>query len=93
MHIRFLKNDIYRLFDVLEIPKQIICYNGSKLYGVTALCALLKRFSYPCHYMDMVHRFGMVIPQLSMAWNNVMSVIYDWWCDLLQNFQLARLSR
>ena len=90
MHIRFLKNDIYRLFDVLEIPN---CYNGSKLYGVTALCALLKRFSYPCHYMDMVHRFGMVVPQPSMAWNNVMSLINDWWCDFLQNFQLARLSR
>ena len=64
---RFLKNDIYGLFDVLEIPKEIISYNGSKLNGVYALCALLKRFSYPCRYMDMVHRFGMAIPELSMA--------------------------
>ena len=82
---------IYTVFLMFQ-KYPIICYNGSKLYGVTALCALLKRFSYPCHYMDMVHRFGMVIPQPSMAWNNVMSLINDWWCDL-QNFQLARLSR
>ena len=43
--------------------------------------------------MDMVHRFGMAIPQLSMACNNVMSLIYDSWCHLLQNFQQAWLSR
>ena len=90
---RFLKNDIYGLFDVLGIPEEIICYNGSKLNGVTAFCALLKRFSYPCRYMDMVHRFGIAIPQLSMACNNVMSLIYDRWCHLLQNFQQAWLSR
>ena len=86
---RFLKNDIYGLFDVLGIPEEIICYNGSKLNGVTALCALLKRFSYPCRYMDMVHRFGMAIPQLRMECNNVMSLIYDRWCHLFQNFQQA----
>ena len=34
---RFLKNDKYGLFDVLEIPKEIISYNGSKLNGVYAL--------------------------------------------------------
>ena len=84
---RFVKNDMFGLFDVLGIPEEIICYNGSKLNGVTALCALLKRFSYPCRYMDMVHRFDMAIPQLSMVCNNVISLIYDRWCDLLKNFQ------
>ena len=59
---RFLKNDKYGLFNVLGIPEKITCYNGSKLNGVTALCALLKRFSYSCRYLDTVHRFGMAIP-------------------------------
>ena len=88
-----LKNDIYVLFDVLGIPKEIICYNGSKNNSFTALCALLKRFSYPWRYLDMVHRFGMAVPQLSMACNNVMNLIYDRWCHLLQNFQQVWLSR
>ena len=58
---QFLKSDIYVLFDVLGIPEEIICYNGLKLNGATALCDLLKRFSYPCRYLDIVHRFGMAI--------------------------------
>ena len=74
---RFLKNDICVLFDTLGIPEEIICYNGSKLNGIIALCAPLRRFSYPCRYLGMVHRFGMAIPQLSMACNNVMSLIYN----------------
>ena len=70
---RFLKNDIYVLFDVLGIPEEIICYNGLILNGVTELCALFKGFSYSCRYFDMVRRFCMAIPQLSMACNNIMS--------------------
>ena len=83
---RFLKNDIYVLFDVLRIPEEIICYNGLILNGVTELCALFKEFSYSCRYFDMVRRFCMAIPQLSMACNNIMSLIYNRWCHLLQNF-------
>ena len=67
----FLKNDIYVLFDVVGIPEEIISYNGLKLNGVAVLCAQLKWFSYTCGYLDMVHRFGMVVPQLNMAYNNV----------------------
>ena len=40
----------------------------------------------------MVHQFGMAIPQLSMACNNVMSLTYGRCCHLLQNFQQAWLS-
>ena len=58
---QLLKNDKYGLFNVLGIPEEIT-FNGSKFNGVTALCALLKRFSYSCRYLDMVHRFGMAIP-------------------------------
>ena len=28
-------------------------------------------------YLDMVHRLGTAIPQLTMACNNVMSLMYD----------------
>ena len=76
----FLKNDIYVLSDVLGIPEKIICYNGLKLNGLTALCSLLKRFSF---------LVVMAVPQLS----NVMSLIYDRWWHLLQNVRQALLSR
>ena len=82
---QFLKSDIYVLFDVLGIPEEIICYNGLKLNGAAALCDLLKRFFYPCRYLDIVHRFGMAIQQ-TIACSNMMSLIYDRWCHLLQNF-------
>ena len=53
--------------------------------------SLLKRFSYPCRYLDMVHCFSMAIPQLIMACNNVISLIYARWCHLWQNFRQAWL--
>ena len=52
---RSLKNNTHVLFDVLGIPREIICYNGLQLSRVTALCPPLKRFSYPCRYLDMIY--------------------------------------
>ena len=69
-----------------RIPEEIICYNGLKFNGVTELCALFKGFSYSCRYFDMVRRFCMAIPQLSMACNNIINLIDNRWCHLLQNF-------
>ena len=45
---RFLKHDIYKLFDVLHIPDEVTCPNRIKVAGVEALCVYLKRFAYPC---------------------------------------------
>ena len=44
---RFLKDDMYALFDVLGTPKGIIWYNGLKPNRVATLCALLKQFFIP----------------------------------------------
>ena len=38
MHIRFLKNDIYRLFDVLEIPNYLLQWVKT-LWRYCALCS------------------------------------------------------
>ena len=37
---------------------------------------LLKRLSYPCHFNDMISRFGRPVPELCMITNPVMDFIY-----------------
>ena len=89
---RFLKNDIYTLIEALRIPEEIKCYNGLKITGTTALCALLKRFAYPCRYLDMISRFGLAVPQLCMITNQMMNFVYDTWSHLLHSFNQEWLS-
>ena len=89
---RFLKNDIYTLYDVLDIPDEIVCYNGFKVNGIDALCMFLKRFAYPCRYLDMIPRFGIAIPQLSMICNKMMNIMYSRWGHLLSSFHQTWLS-
>ena len=43
----FYKNDVYRLYEVLQIPETITTYNRSKFDGLEAFCIFLKRFAYP----------------------------------------------
>ena len=45
--LRFYKNDIYNLADVLTLPDQIICYNGVNVDMVEALCVFLKDLPIP----------------------------------------------
>lgn len=61
---RFLKNDIYLLAETLDIPDAFKCYNEVVVDGVEALCIMLKRFSYPCRYVDMMPRFGRAVPPI-----------------------------
>ena len=63
---RFLKNDIYHLAEILQIPNQVRCYNRIMADGIEALCIFLKRFAYPCRYADMLPRFARPVPQLCM---------------------------
>ena len=58
------RSDVYRLAEALQIPDVITCYNGLHCDSATAVCILLKRFSYPCRYLDMIPRFAEPVPQL-----------------------------
>ena len=51
---RFPKNHIYNLKETLNIPEKIMCCNNVRVDGVEALCAVLKRFAYPCRFIDMI---------------------------------------
>ena len=63
---RFLKNDIYRLKDALEIPDVLRTYNRLAVDGIETLCIFLKRFEYSCRYSDFIVRFGRAVPDYSI---------------------------
>ena len=77
---RFHKRDIPVLAKVLGIPDAFICNQGTVCDRTEALCLLLRRFSYPCRYSDLIPRFGKPVSVLSMVCNTVMDFIYDLHC-------------
>ena len=86
---RFLKSDVFRLCDALQMPDYIRTYNRMRVCGVEALCIFLRRFSYPIRYADMMHRFGgRPVPELCVITNHVMDFIYEKWKHLLDDFNL-----
>ena len=89
---RFEKDDIYSLCEVLDIPEFIVCYNGTKVSAVEALCIFLNRFAYPCRYLDMISRFGRPVPELCIISNRVMNFIHERWGHLLNTMNQAWLS-
>ena len=74
---RVRKRDLPLLAEVLQIPDSFTCYQRTVSSGMEALCILLRRLSYPCRYSDMIPRFGMPVPVLSMICNQVFDHIYD----------------
>ena len=55
---RFLREDIFKLADQLQLPHEITTYNGLVVDSIPALCMFLKRFAYPCRYGDLVFHFA-----------------------------------
>ena len=89
---RFLKNDVYFLKEVLDIPDQIICPNRSVVSGIEALCILLRRYAYPIRLGDMVPIFGRSVPQLSMIATKLSDMIYNTYSHKLTNLQQPWLA-
>ena len=75
--LRFYKADVYRLFEVLNIPEVLITYNRSKFDDMEDFCTFLKQFFYPSRFSDMVSRFGQPIPELSMISNAISDHVYN----------------
>jgi len=74
---RVQKQDFPVLANVLQLPMNIRCRQrtiGDKIEG---LCMVLRRFSYPCRYSDMISRFGRPVPELCMITNEVMDNIFN----------------
>ena len=88
---RVKKQDIGILADVLQIPAIIRSQQRTTCNGIEGLCMLVKRFSYPCRYSDMIYRFGRPVPELCMIVNTLMDCIFNnyghrisqWYFDVL----------
>ena len=90
--LRFYKSDVYRLASVLNIPEQIKAPNRSNFDGIEALFVFLKRFSYPCRHSDLLPRFGMSVPELSMVSVSMQNHVYANYSNLLHDFNQPWLS-
>ncbi|KAJ8018885.1 hypothetical protein HOLleu_42879 [Holothuria leucospilota] len=84
---RFRKDDIYNLKEVLQIPAQITCKNGSKVPGLEGLCVLLARFAYPCRYGDLIKMLGRSVPQLCLVTSFMIDFVCDNFAHLLSTFR------
>ena len=93
MEFRFKKEDIFRLAAVLQLPDKFKCQNGVVVYPIESLCVLLKRFAYPCRYVDLIPRFGRPISQLCMVTNLVVDHIFERFGNLLNSFDQPWLSQ
>lgn len=75
--LRFGKDYIFHLADVLQIPEVVTCYQGTVSSGIEALCiSPKKRLAYPCRYSNMIWRFGRPVPFLSVGSSHVLDYIF-----------------
>ena len=89
---RFSKNHIYNLKESLNSPEEIMYYNSMRVDGAEVLCAVLKRFAYPCRFIDMIQIFARPIPQLPIICNQMTNLTYENWNKLLSNLNQPWLS-
>ena len=74
---RFRKEDIPVLAEALGISETFTRSQGSVSDGIQRLCIMLKRFSYPCRYSDLILRFGDPVPVMSTISSSVVDFIYN----------------
>ena len=74
---KFRKQDILILSDILRISQRFICEQRSICDGLTQLCMLLKRLSYPCRMGDIISRFARPVAVINMITNTVINYIYS----------------
>ena len=70
-NFRVEKHHIPQVEDVLQIPQYFVCDQGTVCEGTEGLCMILKRYSFPCRYSDMIAIFGRPVPELCMICNTV----------------------
>ena len=89
---RFQKDDIYDLPSVLQVPDEIVCYNGTKVSNTEVLCIFLKRHGYPCRHLDLIHRFARPVPELCIIKNFVLRFLHERWGNLFTTMNQQWLS-
>ena len=74
---RVEKRHLPALAEALQIPPVFKAQQRSVADGMEGLRMLLKRFSYPCRYGDMIPMFGRPVPVICMITNHVLNFVYD----------------
>ena len=92
LQFRFHKRDIFDLADIMGFPDHIHTYNGVNIHKIEALCMTLKRYAFPCRYVDMLPLFGRSIPQICITVNTVSDFVYTRWGHLLTDLNQNWLS-
>ena len=92
VEFRYLRNHIYKVINVMNFPDTFTCYNGLKFDAVEGICIFLKRFAYPCRYLDMIPRFAKAVSQFCLISNLVMDHAYTHWNHSLPTFNQHWLS-
>ena len=65
------KQDIPRLARALRLSQKFVCSNGTVANDIEALCLLLRRFTCPCRYSDLIPRFGRSVPEMSQIMGEI----------------------
>lgn len=73
----FEKYIIPLLVDVLGLPDEIKCKEGTICDSTEGLCIVLKRLAYPCHYSDLISIYGRPVPEISMISNTVIDFTFE----------------
>ena len=84
---RFRQLDIPYLAQVLHLPEKFICPNQIAALTEEALCILVRRFAYPCQYVDLTPQFGRSPQESSLIANKVMDEIYEMHGHLVANIR------
>ena len=74
---RFEKYKIPLLVDVLALPDEIKCKQGTICDSTEGLCIVLKWLAYPCRYNDLVSIYGRPVPEISKISNTVIDFTFE----------------
>ena len=89
---RFSNTHLYTLLDVLNIPDRVVTVQATVCEDIEALCILLKRLSFPCHYTDMTPMFGRNSTDLCLIYNTMINLIYEKHNHRLSNWNQPMLA-
>ena len=85
-------NDLCDLVEILDLPNEFICLNGTKAAGIEALSIFLRRHCYPCRYFDLVPIFGRAIEEMSLITTQFTKKNYDQWGHLVSTMNQPWLA-
>lgn len=76
-HLRFRKDQLIKIYNLVNFPNQFILDNNCKCPGEYAFCIMLYRLHYPTTLSMMQSTFGREYSQLSRIFNAAINYMYE----------------